>query len=1101
MSFMNRLSRSIPASVSLLRVVVGLVACMGVLGVGVASAAAAGEAPGWEVFGHTGPAILAPGSEGLVILDVYNTGAVQGSEGTLVDILPPGLKSTGGLNCTGVTVVKCGVTSPQPGSGEPYIVAIHVVVAADATGEGVDRVTVSGGGATNVASSSIPVKFGLGPIAAGISSFDGWFSNADGSVDTEAGSHPYEFTLAFSVNSVPKNGREVPAGEVRDIDVKFPPGFVGNPNAVPECPRWQFDEGEIGEKVPPPLGPKGCPGSTRIGYDYSEIGELGTLGFPVYNLVPPPGVAAEFGLTINGVTTLLDARVRSGGNYGITVHVNNVARRKILFNTTTIWGEPAEVGHDALRQGPGCLEDGKGGCGYRGPKEPFLTLPTSCGAPLAFGVEMIGTWSEPDARSSMGFLSHDSSDTPLGVTECGRLVHFDPSASIAPDTSEADTPAGLTTDLKIPQGVNPEGLATPGLKSTTVTLHEGLVINPGQATGLAACQPEQENIGGPEAEEESKDGPPSCPAASKVGTDEISTPLLPDKLQGSVYVLQQNPPNLQVLVAASGDGVNVKLVGNVNLNEATGQVTATFENTPDFPVTDFKLSFSGGAQAALATPTGCGTYGSTAVFTPWTIPLGEEVLSSTLDAVSLSRFAITGGPGGSSCAGPLPFAPSMTAGSTTDQAAGYTDFTMLLQRADGQQRISSLQFKAPEGLAGMISRIPLCGEPQAAEGTCSPASQIGHTVVTAGPGPYPFEVPQAGEAPAPIYLTGPYEGAPFGLSIVVPVLAGPFDLGTVKVRAKIEVDPRTAQVTIKTGTLPEILAGVPTDLRTIDAVIDRAGFMFNPSNCNPMSFSGTASSYEGQTAVLSSPFRVGSCQSLKFKPDFKVSTSGKPSRANGASLTVKIVYPTITPENNQASSQANLQTAKVDLPKQLPSRLTTLQKACTAAQFEANPAGCPKASVVGHAQVITPILPVPLEGPAYFVSHGGEAFPSLIIVLQGDGVTVDLVGTTFISKAGITSSTFKATPDVPFSTFELTLPEGRYSALTSNLPVKDHYSFCGQKLTMPTAFIGQNGTVIHQSTPIGVTGCAKVKKAKVKHKKKAKQAGSARHSSGNGRNQ
>jgi hypothetical protein len=217
---------------------------------------------------------------------------------------------------------------------------------------------------------------------------------------------------------------------------------------------------------------------------------------------------------------------------------------------------------------------------------------------------------------------------------------------------------------------------------------------------------------------------------------------------------------------------------------------------------------------------------------------------------------------------------------------------------------------------------------------------------------------------------------------------------------------------------------------------------------------------------------MGSCQSLTFKPDFKVSTSGKTSRQDGASLDAKIVYPTGPLGANQASSQANIASVKVDLPKQLPSRLTTLQKACTAAQFDANPAGCPKDSLVGSATAVTPVLPVALTGPAYFVSHGGEAFPQLIVVLQGYGVTVDLVGDTFISKAGITSSTFKQVPDVPITSFDLSLPEGKYSALAANLPEADHGDFCGQTLTMPTAFTGQNGAEIKQSTPITIEGCS-----------------------------
>jgi hypothetical protein len=424
----------------------------------------------------------------------------------------------------------------------------------------------------------------------------------------------------------------------------------------------------------------------------------------------------------------------------------------------------------------------------------------------------------------------------------------------------------------------------------------------------------------------------------------------------------------------------------------------------------------------------------------------------------------------------------LDAGSTTDQAGGFTDFSLLLTREDGQQRISTLQFKTPEGLLGMISKVPLCGEPQASKGECSAASQIGHTVVEAGPGPYPLVVPQPGQPPAPIYLTGSYEGAPYGLSIAVPLVVGPFNLGTIVTRARIEVDPHTSQLTVTTDPLPSIVDGVPSDLRTIDAVIDRPGFMFNPTNCSPMSFSGTARSTEGASAPISSHFQVGSCRSLKFKPDLKVSTSGKTSRADGASLTAKLVYPTGPLGANQASSQSNIARVKVELPKQLPSRLKTLQKACVAATFEANPANCPAASVVGHAEAITPVLPVPLTGPAYFVSHGGEAFPSLIVVLQGYGVTVDLVGSTFISKHGITSSTFKTVPDVPVDSFELTLPEGPFSALAAP------GNLCTiKKLAMPTEFLAQNGTTIHQSTTINITGCPKHKTTHKTHHGKRKK--------------
>jgi hypothetical protein len=543
-------------------------------------------------------------------------------------------------------------------------------------------------------------------------------------------------------------------------------------------------------------------------------------------------------------------------------------------------------------------------------------------------------------------------------------------------------------------------------------------------------------------------------------------------------VLDSNPPNLKLLVAASGEGVNLKLLGDVHLDEATGRLTTTFSETPELPFTTFRLSFSGGAQAALYTPQRCGSYQTTSDFTPWTTP-------SVQDAFPSSEFAVSSGVGAGPCpSGALPFAPTLTAGSTTDQAGGFTDFSLLLTRPDGQQRISTLQFKTPKGLLGMISKVPLCPEPQSAQGTCSAASQIGHTTVEAGPGSAPLVIPEPGQAPAPIYLTGGYKGAPYGLSIAVPVLAGPFNLGTVVVRSAIAVDRHTAQLTITTDPLPSILDGVPTDLRAINAVVDRPGFMFNPTNCEPQSFAGTATSTEGASAPIASHFQMGSCRSLEFHPDFKVSTSAQSSKANGASLDAKILYPTPPAGNNQATSQSAIASVKVDLPIQLPSRLTTLQKACLAKVFEEDPAKCPKESLVGKATAITPVLPVPLTGPAYFVSHGGEAFPSLIIVLQGYGVTVELIGTTLI-KNGITSSTFKQVPDVPITSFELNLPEGHFSALGANLPESAKGSFCGQKLLMPTAFTGQNGAVIHQNTPVAIQGCSS-KASLITHRLKAK---------------
>jgi hypothetical protein len=548
-------------------------------------------------------------------------------------------------------------------------------------------------------------------------------------------------------------------------------------------------------------------------------------------------------------------------------------------------------------------------------------------------------------------------------------------------------------------------------------------------------------------------------------------------------------------------GSRVKVAGEVVPNPVTGQLVSTFKNTPQLPFETFEIHFFGGDRAPLATPARCGAYTTTAVIEPWT-ETGEVDSSSTFDITS--GPASFSEPGGRACPGAsLPFDPSLTGGATNVDAGAFSPFTLTLTRKDGEQNMQSAEAHLPPGLSGILSNIELCPEPQANLGECPPNSLIGETTVSVGVGGDPFTV-----GGGKFYLTGPYNGtggcamgspgcAPFGITFEVPAKAGPFDLkrntqnpagedacDCVIVRGKIEINPTTAAITITSDppgspyAIPTSIEGIPLEIQHVNAITTRSDFQFNPTNCNKMEVTGTIHSSEGATDTIGVPFQVTNCAVLEFKPTFAVSTSAKTSRANGASLNVKLAYP-----NAPFGSQANIAKVKVELPKQLPSRLTTLQKACTVATFEADPARCPAASIVGHAKAITPLIPVPLEGPAYFVSHGGEAFPSLVLVLQGYGVTIDLVGSTFINKAGITSSTFKTVPDQPVQSFELTLPQGPYSALAA------HGNLCKDKLTMPTEFVAQNGAEIHETTKIAVTGCPKArhKVKKASHKKKGRK--------------
>jgi hypothetical protein len=755
--------------------------------------------------------------------------------------------------------------------------------------------------------------------------------------------------------------------------------------------------------------------------------------------------------------------VRTGDDYGVVVTAPDIPDDLGFIGAqATFWGVPADPRHDTSRGK--CLDEFEGviqkvtklefSCPVQEKPQPFVIMPTSCLGPLRTSVEGdswedIGNFTAPHE-----YTFTDDQGIPVSQDGCNRLS-FDPSISVAPDGQQASTPSGLTVGVHVDQeaSLNPSGLAESTVKDTTVVLPDGVALNPAGADGLSACA-ESQIILNSAAEQ-------TCPESSKIGTVEIRSPLLENPLDGAAYLATQNANPFGTLLALylvvkdPVSGVLVKLAGEVKPNLETGQLVSTFKDTPQLPFEDLSLHFFGGSRAPLGTPPMCGGYTTVASLTPWS---GSQAVQAT------SRFDITSGPNGTPCPQLLPFNPSLTTGSLNLQAGAFTPFTATMSREDGNQNLDAIQLKMPPGLLGTLANVKLCGEAQANAGTCSSDSLIGHTVVSVGLGGNPYTV-SGGE----VFITGPYNGAPYGLSIVNPAKAGPFDLGKVIVRAKIEVDPITAALTVTSDStgpyaIPQYIEGIPLQIKHVNVTIDRSNFAFNPTNCAPMVIGGSLTSGQGAVRALHVPFQVTNCATLRFKPAFSVSTGAKTSRANGASLHVKLAYP-----KERFGTQANIAKVKVDLPRQLPSRLTTLQKACPDAMFDQNPGSCPSPSRVGEAKATTPLLPVSLNGPAYFVSHGGAKFPELVIVLSGYGTTVQLHAETFIGKSGITSSTFRTIPDVPVGTFELTLPQGKYSALAAP------GGLCKQKLKMPTAFTAQNGAVIKQNTPIKVTGCPKHK--------------------------
>jgi hypothetical protein len=914
-------------------------------------------------------------------------------------------------------------------------------------------------------------SFGIKP-----GSFQTTAVNRDGTVDTQAGSHPYAYTASFAIA---QNSNHEAEGNVRDAIIDLPPGFVGNPRVVPRCSRQDFE----GQQ---PL----CPGNTQIGIVRADIGAE-VIEAPVYNLVPPPGVIARFGFSAINLNGIEDVSVRTGAGYGVAVNVNNIPVNDIRSATETIWGVPPDPSHDGQRKCVG-EENGKKkfitGCSSDVAPQPFLTLPGSCTGPLLSTVNVDSTVAPGEFFSENAF-SLDAGNNPIGLFGCEKLP-FAPSLAVAPETSTTSSPTGLRVDLHLPQNEEPDGLTTADLKDAAFTFPQGMTVNPSSASGLAACTPAQIALSAP--------GPATCPDASKIGTVEIDTPPIDHPLHGAVYLASQEDNPFHSLLAVyiavydPATGVVVKLAGHVQADETEGpeegRLKTTFDDNPQLPFEDLKLDLFGGEHAALTTPATCGTKTITTDLTPWSTPEAP-------DATPADSFDITqhcGAPG---------FGPSFTAGTLNPQAAGSSSFTTTFSRHDGEQYFQGLEETLPPGLLATIKGVPLCADAQANAGTCDPASQIGETSAAVGEGNQPLWV-----GGGKVYLTGPYAGGPFGLSIVVPAVAGPFNLGNQIVRAGIYIDPHTAQATIKTTTpIPHIIKGIPLYIRAIQANINRPGFVFNPTNCSPSQTTATLSSTTGGHASLTSPFAAANCAALPFKPSFKISTQAKTSKANGASLTVSV---------SEKPGEANIQKVSLQLPLILPARLTTLQKACTAAQFETNPAGCPEGSNIGTATATTPVLNDPLTGPAYLVSHGGAAFPDVEFILQGQGVQIVLDGKTDIKK-GITYSKFETVPDAPITSFQTILPEGPHSALAANgnlctptktttihkhITIRSHghtkhttktiTKHVPQPLTSPTTLTAQNNNTTTQNTKITVTGCPKTQKtAKTAAKTTTKHTG------------
>ena len=1135
-----------PGLAAVVAAVAGLLACFA------PPALAASEgSPQWTVTAVSAPTNFKPGSVGedLYRVAITNTGGADsnGEPVSITDELPEGLTlaATGAsgrdvltfykgegsgsakFKCVYLTCTYTGTVVPDDTLILKFPVDVSASpspsceVPAEATSCVTNVVRVSGGGALD-ASMSTPTTISDAPAGFGISP-----GGATTALSTTQAGSATDITTSIAFNSVNSTG-SLPA-DTKDLITEEPPGFAGDLVDTPTCTPAQFGE-------------KKCPVDSQIGMTAvvltGPVGNQVTYAQPLYNLSPNPDEVAHFGFVV-AENDFIQGNVRvRPGDYGLTVSFHDTQENllELDFVTLTVWGVPGDAIHNPWRFAQGGGGGGSFGHTSETAPVPYFINPTSCegeGTHLKT-LFRITSWQHPNESESP-----PPTEMLFGpITGCDRLS-LPATFSAVPSTVNSEAPTGLDVNLGVQQTYNNAyGLATSALKKAVVTLPEGMTVNPSAGTGLGACTQAQY-----EEEELEISASRGCPNDSTLGSVTVETPALREKGTGSVFLAQPyaNPFHsfahpfgsliaLYIVIRFPERGVIAKLAGEVAPNPVTGRLVTTFEGVPTLhgpyllglppvPFSSFQFKFIQGPTSPLVSPPACGSYQVGTALTPYSEP--ESVLSELAPAWSITQGFEEGSPCPSG--GVPPFKPGISAGTLDEDAGSYSPLDLRITRNDGEQEITGFSSQLPPGLTANLTGVPFCseadiqlarektGHEEEADPACPAASEIGHTLVGAGVGSV------LAYAPGKVYMAGPFEGAPFSIAAITSADVGPFDLGTVVVHLPLYINPETAVVSIPAGAadqIPHIIRGIVIHVRDIRVYIDKRDFTLNPTNCEHLTFAATVDGggadptnpAEEDPVTVADPFQAADCASLKFAPKFAVSTSGKTSRLDGASLHVSLTYPA-----GSLGQDANIKEVRVDLPKQLPSRLPTLQKACTEAQFTTNPAGCPAASRIGSATAVTPILPVPLVGPAYFVSNGGAKWPELIVALQGDGVTIDLHGETLISKAGVTSSTFKTVPDQPVTSFELTLPEGPYSALTAlgnlctatqtvtvkkRVTVKVH----GRRktitrrvkqdepatLAMPTEFVAQNGAEIHQDTPITVTGCPKAApttKIKAKPKK------------------
>jgi hypothetical protein len=922
----------------------------------------------------------------------------------------------------------------------------------------------------------------LATAAYGINNFDATFTNQDGTPATQAGSHPYQMTTSFGIDYTGEIFAGTPEGDLKDMKIELPAGFIGDATAMPKCATLDFITRTPNVFATEPE----CPDETAVGVNAANV-LAPYLHWPVsvYNLETSPGVPVRLGFMVLGVTVVIDVGVKTSPEHNVKADALNAPQPINVYGThLVVWGDPGDPSHDPIRghclaaEELGVFEPvfPSRGSSCPGPvsAKPFLTLPTSCTGPATISYES-ASWQEPDNWVKGSVLTHDNADppNPQGFTGCGKLG-FSPRIESQATSDSAETGTGIDFSLSFDdEGLtNPDGIAQSQLKKAVTTLPEGLTINPSIGEGLGVCSPadlDRETLAAEPGQ--------GCPNASKIGTVQVDTPLVDEPIQGSVFQAQQDDPTtpapgaenpfdsllaFYIVLKNTDLGVLVKIPAIVEPDPKTGQLAVTVDNAPQIPFSSFSLHFREGQRAALVTPPACGTYTTEAELYPWSDPANPRTVTSS--------FEITQGVGDGPCpsGGVPPFHPQFEAGAVNNNAGSFSPFNMRLIRSDGEQDMTKFSSILPPGQLGSLKGVGKCpdaavdaakaktGRQELAGPSCPADSYIGRTSAGAGVGGALTYV--GGK----VYLAGPYKGAPLSVISITPAVAGPFDAGTVVVRLGLDLNPKTAEVEVDgaaSDPIPHILKGIVLKVRDLRVYVDRPNFTLNPTSCDESSVKATLfgsyldvfSPADDVPAELSTRYQAANCLNLGFKPKLDFKLRGGTKRGG---------FPALTATYKPRAGDANVKSLVVRLPRSAFLEQGHIRTICTRVQFAAD--ACPKGAQYGFIKAWTPLLDEPLAGPVYLRSSSHK-LPDLVFDLHG---LVDVeVATRIDSFKGGIRAKVESAPDAPLSKVVLRMQGAKKGLIVNSR------NLCGAKSKADVQISAHNGKESSVKPVMRAVGC------------------------------